>query len=113
MKRTIRNGAFETNSSSTHCITICTKEEYDKWQNDENIFVDWYGEFFTKEQVAEKIGYEITDDFDIDDFIQEAENESYYRPENLGGEYYETFTSHYTTPGGENVVAFGFHGYCG
>ena len=27
----IRKGTFETNSSSTHSLTMCTKEEYDKW----------------------------------------------------------------------------------
>lgn len=32
MKRTIRFGMFETNSSSTHTLVVCTKEEYDAWR---------------------------------------------------------------------------------
>ena len=30
MKITIRRGVFETNSSSTHSLTICTNESYEK-----------------------------------------------------------------------------------
>lgn len=29
----IRVGVFETNSSSTHSITVCTKEEYEKLES--------------------------------------------------------------------------------
>lgn len=35
MKQQIRFGVFETNSSSTHSITIVDKEDYDKWENGE------------------------------------------------------------------------------
>ncbi len=34
MKQT-RYGVFETNSSSTHSITMCMKDDYDKWANGE------------------------------------------------------------------------------
>lgn len=43
MKRRIRCGVFETNSSSTHSICICTKEDYDKWKNGEMLY-DRYNE---------------------------------------------------------------------
>ena len=32
MKRQIRRGVFETNSSSTHSITLMMKKDYDRWQ---------------------------------------------------------------------------------
>ena len=35
MKRQIRFGVFETNSSSVHSLTIVSKEEYEKFKNDE------------------------------------------------------------------------------
>ena len=35
MNKQIRQGVFETNSSSTHSITIVDKEDYDKWENGE------------------------------------------------------------------------------
>ena len=31
----IRNGVFETNSSSTHCLSMCEKSEFEKWVNGE------------------------------------------------------------------------------
>ena len=36
----IRNRTFETNSSSTHSLTICTKEEYEKWETGELYYYD-------------------------------------------------------------------------
>lgn len=30
--RQVRRMTFETNSSSTHSLTMCTKEEYDNWK---------------------------------------------------------------------------------
>lgn len=36
----IRNNTFETNSSSTHSLTICTKEDYKKWENGELYYYD-------------------------------------------------------------------------
>ena len=65
MKRQIRKGVFETNSSSTHSLTMCLKSDYDKWANGELLlYTGWgYGYpedyrpkenyFYTKEQVIE------------------------------------------------------------
>lgn len=33
--KSIRRGTFETNSSSSHSITIASKKDYDKWSDDE------------------------------------------------------------------------------
>jgi len=32
MKRQIRRGTFETNSSSMHVIVMCMESDYDKWE---------------------------------------------------------------------------------
>ena len=32
MKKQIRRGTFETNSSSTHAIVMCMESDYDRWQ---------------------------------------------------------------------------------
>lgn len=45
----IRIGTFETNSSSTHSLVVCTEEEYNKWLKGE-ILVTIYGNIVTKEQ---------------------------------------------------------------
>ena len=38
MKRQIRRGVFETNSSSVHSITMCSSDEYDKWTKGEFVY---------------------------------------------------------------------------
>lgn len=43
--RQIRKNVFETNSSSTHSLTICTKEEYDNWKNGKLLFDSYYKKF--------------------------------------------------------------------
>lgn len=35
----VRRGTFETNSSSTHSITICKKDEYDRFAEGELLFI--------------------------------------------------------------------------
>lgn len=32
MKKQIRRGVFETNSSSCHSLTMCSEKEYEKWE---------------------------------------------------------------------------------
>lgn len=43
MKRKIRKGVFETNSSSTHSLTMCSEEEFEAWKRGEVLFQE-YGE---------------------------------------------------------------------
>ena len=49
MKRQIRQGVFETNSSSTHSITMCSGKVYDAWKAGELYFVP-YDEIFLTEK---------------------------------------------------------------
>lgn len=37
----IRKNVFETNSSSTHTLAICTEDEYKDWQNGKLLFNKW------------------------------------------------------------------------
>lgn len=39
MKRQVRRGVFETNSSSTHSLTMCMKSDYNRWNNGEGFFI--------------------------------------------------------------------------
>lgn len=41
MKKQIRRGVFETNSSSVHSLTMCTSSDYDKWKNGELVWSRW------------------------------------------------------------------------
>lgn len=38
MKKQIRRGVFETNSSSVHSITMCTRSDFDRWKDGELLF---------------------------------------------------------------------------
>lgn len=96
MKRQIRRGVFETNSSSTHSLTIVSQEEYDKWKKGEMLIHAWDEELISKDDIPE-------------------DKLSYYKTYN---EYWdncdlETFEQTYTTKGGEKIVAFGEFGYDG
>ena len=65
MKRQIRRGVFETNSSSTHSLTMCLKSDYDRWNRGEVLLFTGSGwcypddnapqknHFYTKEQAIE------------------------------------------------------------
>lgn len=45
----VRRGTFETNSSSTHSITMCKESDFDKWKNGEMYFCQDNGEFYDEE----------------------------------------------------------------
>lgn len=122
MKRQIRRDVFETNSSSTHSITMCSGEEYDKWCSGNLLF--WVGKkkFGTKEDIIEELK-ELTrwdnslmypdvnwdDDSIVADIFDSEEIQT--SDEFFDDEYLETFEETYHTSNGEEVVAFGKFGY--
>lgn len=122
MKKQIRRGVFETNSSSTHSITMCSGEEYDKWCSGNLLF--WVGKkkFGTKEDIIEELK-ELTrwdnslmypdvnwdDDSVVADIFDSEEIQT--SDEFFDDEYLETFEETYHTSNGEEVVAFGKFGY--
>ena len=42
----VRRSVFETNSSSTHSITICTEDEYEKFKSGELMYDSWGESWF-------------------------------------------------------------------
>lgn len=93
----IRMSVFETNSSSTHSITIVTEEEFLKWQSGKLLFDRDNEELVVP---TEEIKYSETEDHcftTYEDWLNKEEN--------------ETFVEKYTTPKGEKIVAFGEYGY--
>lgn len=96
----IRQGVFETNSSSTHALAICTQEEWDKLQSGEYLVNEW----------------------DITELISKDDPKSINDPDDFNSRYstydelydhssYEFFTRHFTSPSGDQMVAWGFYGY--
>ena len=124
--KTVRRGTFETNSSSTHSITMCMESDYEKWKNGEMYWHRWNDELVSKEEVEKemaKLREEfIADNPDFDENNEEwkekleqyiNEDKMYYTYEEFNDyDYieYETFVDKYNTPNGDTVVAFGYYG---
>jgi hypothetical protein len=126
--RTVRRGVFETNSSSTHSITICSKEDYNAFDSGK-LYLNKGGwsslsknkdkQFVTRDEAIEILtnnkyppdkDLKTLDDDELSEYFRDNEiydSESYFR-DNL-----ESFESTYTTKSGEVVVAFGQYGYDG
>ena len=124
----IRQGVFETNSSSTHSITIASESDFDKWKNGDVYLNEgwWSGSnnpnedktFLTKDEainLLEYYGYykgneNLSDmsDAEINDVFR---NREIYTFENYWSDYLENYEERYTTEHGDVVVAFGQYGY--
>jgi hypothetical protein len=123
MKRQIRRGVFETNSSSTHSLTMMMKSDYDRWQTEQlYLYEGGYGWEFNK-PIKNNL-------YTKDEVMKFAKNNRYYNGEeeidnetmrdmgfiswdDEGSEYLEGFYQEFTTPSGETIVAFGEYGYDG
>lgn len=123
MKRQIRRGVFETNSSSVHSLTMCSGEEYKKWEKGKVLYWRNKNKFGTREDIIEelkdarwsfnnKLCYPDTnwdDEDEVRDIFSDEEIKTY--DEFFDNEYFETFEQHHTTPNGDEVVAFGYYGH--
>lgn len=92
----IRRNVFETNSSSTHSICICTEEDYKKWEDGEKLWA-YYSDTLV----------------DVDKVPEEDRNTDEYRSYDYESDYREWYDVHFTTPSGDKMVAFGLYGYDG
>lgn len=137
MKRQIRRGVYETNSSSTHSLTMCSEEEFEQWKNGELLFDEWGHESFVKanslsdddKKYAAQDYENNKDEFSKDwSDLSESAKEKYYtkyaKENNIVDEdaktyeewqysSLETFVDRYTSKSGDKIVAFGEYGYDG
>ena len=117
MKIQIRQGMFETNSSSTHSLIISTEDEFKKWV-DGKVYLDRdSGIFVNEEQIiewAKQCRWVDTDGKDNEAILEEVLNDEYrfYAYGDYGCDY-EYFDQHFTSPSGDEMVAFGYFGYDG
>ena len=121
MKREVRRGVFETNSSSVHSLTMCSGEEYKKWENGEVLYWEEENKFGTKEEIIEEMKkmkwhdgtprYEKIDwknEDEVDDIFSDERIKTYEKY--FENDWYEIYEEKYTTQNGEEVVAFGYYG---
>lgn len=124
MKKQIRRGVFETNSSSTHSLTMMMKSDYERWEKEGLYLFNGYaygwefskpvdGHLYTKDEVVEFAkNYKYFDSTEELDY--EAMREMGFTSfDDEGSEYLEGFYEEFTTPSGEKIVAFGEYGYDG
>lgn len=104
----VRRNVFETNSSSTHSITICTEDEYEMWKRGE-IYWDRWGETFVSKEEAEE-GFNKSRHEDFNDYLYYEGLYTFDRYEDIG---METYKEQYQTKSGDKIVAFGYYGYDG
>ena len=118
---------FETNSSSTHSITIVSKEDYENWEKD-NLFINtdsWSSlsknkdkTFVTKEEAIEILTnskYPPDEDLsalDEESLLEVIRDNGFKTKERYYDEIeYETFEEEYTTKSGDIIIAFGYYGH--
>lgn len=123
MKRQVRRGVFETNSSSTHSLTMMMKSDYDRWHKEQlYLYEGGYGwdfdkpdknQLYTKDEAVKftKMNKYYKDEDEIDDEI--LRDAGFISWDDEGSEYLEGFYQEFTTPSGETIVAFGEYGYNG
>lgn len=123
MKRQIRRGVFETNSSSVHSLTMCSGEEYKKWERGEVLYWCDRDKFGTKEDIIEELKnarYSWNNELCYPDINWDDENDvsNVFSEESIktcseffDNEWFETFKQYYITPNGDKVVAFGYYGH--
>lgn len=124
----VRNGVFETNSSSTHSLTMCMESDYIEWSNGKVYLNDGWGvstspykdkKFVTKEEVIDILMHKTykpsVDLYDMneEDFEEYVREDGYYTFDNYDNEYLEPFEETFVTPNGEKVICFGQYGYDG
>lgn len=135
MKRAIRRGVFETNSSSTHSICIVPAEDFEAWLRGELMFNESEEEFvpstsidpsakitvnYWDEAARKYLTKEVADtpenreeyDYEDEDEDNWEDGPIAYQTWRRRNNDYETYTETKTI-NGVKVVAFGYYGYNG
>ncbi len=128
MKRQIRRGVFETNSSSTHSITMMMKNDYNRWSR-EDLYLykgsgwGWdfgkpqFNKLYTRDEVIEFLRTNKYWDFSKEEDLKDEEEfyqmciDDDFIPSDYQSDYLESYYSEFTTPTGDTIVAFGEYGH--
>ena len=136
MKTTIREGVFETNSSSTHSLVMMEESQFKEWKDGKLFyhvgepwiadkeerakFYDYFKKYdehdnlFTKEELEEIKKFCADNDIKVSDKSYNNWDctfqtyERWLQEDELESEVYT-----HTTPSGEKIVAVAKYGYCG
>lgn len=109
--KTVRTGVFETNSSSTHSVTIMSKEDYKKWKDGSLLYDFNLNIFETEEERSKEVlshlksysDEEYTDE-DIQDTLHDDKDEYSQSFEDFCSSDLEVDTTKYTSKSGDEIV---------
>ena len=95
MKIQIRQGVFETNSSSTHVLSLFNKDIWKKFTDNDKLFMDWWDtrELFSIDDLRKKYEEERKEskelsDKDFQEWLEEKlDDREFYSYEEFCGEY--------------------------
>ena len=119
MKQTIRKYTFETNSSSTHSLTLIKKEDLEAFENGYTYFYPEMDKFVNKDEIVNlscfKAEYPKAEEMSEDE-LEAALDE--FKDEFIDGDYSYLFSYRYLDyctvsdlkdKEGEDVVAFSYY----
>ena len=136
----IRQGVFETNSSSTHSLCICTKKEYEDFKDgklsfnhyrdrleDCNIpsnYMNRAKEYYEKNKTRfmldwDNLSPEDQKNYMINEFDGSYKGDGIFKDNctferfKNGFDGLESYARFFTSPSGDEMVAFGVYGYEG
>ena len=135
----VRRNVFETNSSSTHSISITSKKMFEDWKQGKVKYNEWANTWLQANELTEDDINECIEEYmrnkpsyyknweDLDENDKQRELDVYARKHidtSDNGCTYSEYMNHipcgceyscknYTTEHGDEVVAFGYGGYDG
>lgn len=116
----IRQGIFESNSSSCHSMIIGMEDDFKKWEAGELFWDRHTRSFCTKEEALEYLkSYKWYKNYDFDNMSEEELMEWLHDADFISydefsdNEYLETDYNTFTTPKGETIYMVCKYGYDG
>lgn len=137
----VRVNIFETNSSSTHSLCICTVDEFENWKMGKSFFDAEQNKFIGIGEIKSKINKRLSNTYiteqsksklrtilkmldleNCDNITTDIANvlsivltdyidNVYTYDKYFSDTEFESFEEEYITPKGEKIIAFGLYGY--
>ena len=118
-KRVIRAGTFETNSSSSHSLTILDKGDFDRWSKGKDLYLYECDDLiYTKQEVIERLKkdqYNKDVDWNNEDEVEETMRDDGYWTYDQWCDMddLEVDIRDHTTKSGDEIVVLSSYGYSG
>lgn len=119
-KISVRHSIFETNSSSSHALTMTSLSNFEEWLRGEVFFDQYNDTFIPAAQINQKIEKEYREespdgDYDFAEYKQEwmEDNQCYDVwgwNKYIAVNWYSHLKYTYTSESGDKIVAFGYYG---